>query len=151
MAMGGMPGRSDAGSAEPATVVRRLYDEVWNTGRYEVAAELIHPEFGYAARPDLRGPDAKLSAVRGYRAMFPDARFAVEEMVAAPGRVAVRTKLTCTDTGGLLGRAPTGRSLSAWSVEFFGFRDGLIVSDWVGVDWLGLLVQAGAVADPWAR
>jgi predicted ester cyclase len=146
-----MSDRSDADPSVLATVVRRLYSEVWNAGRDDVAAELIHPEFAYAARPGLRGPQAKLAAVHTYRAMFPDARFSVEEMVVAPDRVAVRTTLTCTDTGGLAGRAPTGRSLSAWSVEFFGFRDGLIVSDWVGNDWLGLFVQAGAVADPWAR
>ena len=151
MTTGGVSGRAEAGPSVLAAVVRRLDSEVWNAGRAEVAVELIHPEFAYAARPDLRGPDAKLAAVRGYRAMFPDMHFTVEDIVAGPERVAARTTLTCTDTGGLAGRPATGRSLSAWSVEFFGFRDGLIVSDWVGNDWLGLFVQAGAVADPWAR
>ena len=27
---------------------RRLYDEVWNAGRYEIASELFHPDFEYA-------------------------------------------------------------------------------------------------------
>lgn len=130
-------------------VARRLYSEVWNEGRYDVAAELIHPDFSYAVRPDLRGPAAKLAAIRMHRVAFPDARFTIEELIVVPDRVAVRTSVTGTDTGGLPGRLPSGRAVATWSVEFLGFRDGLIVSDWVGADWLGILVQAGAVADPW--
>ena len=133
------------------TVARRLYAEVWNEGRYEVADELIHPDFSYAARPDLRGPAAKLAAIRMHRTAFPDARFTVEELIVVPDRVAVRTRVTGTDTGGLAGRSPSGRAVASWSVEFLGFRDGLIVSDWVAADWLGIFVQTGAVADPWAR
>lgn len=29
-------------------------------------------------------------------------------------------------------------------------RDGRIVGNWVGSDWLGLLVQLGVVHDPWS-
>ena len=144
------PGPGDERATMEA-VTRRLYSEVWNEGRYEVAAELMHPDFTYAARPDLRGPAAKLAAIRMHRATFPDVRFTVEELIVAPDRVAMRTAVTGTDTGGLAGRSPSGRVGTTWSVEFLGFRDGLIVSDWVGVDWVGVLVQTGAVADPWTR
>ena len=57
--------------------------------------------------------------------------------------------MTGTDTGGLKGRPPTGRSVRAWGVEHLGIRDGRIVSDWLGVDWLGILVQLGAIPNPW--
>ena len=55
-----------------------------------------------------------------------------------------------TDSGGMRGRQPSGREISVWGVDMLGFRDGMIVSNWIGVDWLGLFVQIGAVDDPWA-
>jgi hypothetical protein len=37
----------------------------------------------------------------------------------------------------------------AWTGDFLRFRDGLVISDWVGADWLGVFVQLGIVTDPW--
>ena len=45
---------------------------------------------------------------------------------------------------------PTGRRVRAWHVEFLAFGGARIVADWAGTDWLGALVQLGAVPDPWA-
>jgi predicted ester cyclase len=132
-----------------ADLARRLYDEVWNAGRYEVAEELFHPDFAYPAAPGLRGPQAKLSAIRRYRASCPDLHIRVDEMVVQGDKVAVRWTLTATDTGGFAGRPPTGRSITAWGVDILGFRDGQIISDWIGVDWLGTFVQLGVITDPW--
>jgi hypothetical protein len=40
--------------------------------------------------------------------------------------------------------------MRGWVVEFLRFRDGLIIGDWVGADWLGVLQQLGVlqVRDP---
>ena len=130
-------------------LTRRLYDEVWNTGNYEVAGELFHPDFAYAAAPNLRGPEAKLQAIRRHRTSSPDLHIQVDDIVVQGDQVAARWTITGTDTGGLLGAAPTHRAFTAWGVDFLGFRDGQIVSDWVGIDWLGTLVQLGKIADPW--
>lgn len=132
-------------------LTRRLYDEVWNAGRYEVATQLFHPDFHYAAAPGLRGPEAKLAAIRRHRTSCPDLRIHIDDMIVQDDRVAVRWTLTGTDTGGVAGRPPTGRSIAAWGVEFLGFRDRRIISDWLGLDWLGVLIQLGVVADPWKQ
>jgi hypothetical protein len=34
-------------------------------------------------------------------------------------------------------------------VEHLALRDGKIVGDWVGVDWLGILIQLGVIPNPW--
>lgn len=133
------------------SVVRRLYDEVWNAGRDEVAAELFDPDFETVAAHGLRGGASKLAVIRGYRAAFPDVHIEVDDLVAGSGEVAVRWTLTGTDTGGFRGHEPTGRRVSGWGVEFFRFRDNRIVTNWVGADWLGVLVQLGLTTDPWAR
>ncbi len=133
-------------------VVVRLYDEVWNAGRYDVAAELIDPEFTYPAAPGLRGADAKLAAIRAHRASCPDLLITLDEVLAddVASTVAARWTITGTDTGGIRGRPPSGRAFRSWGCEHFTLRSGRIVANWVGIDWLGVLIQLGAVDDPWA-
>jgi predicted ester cyclase len=145
---------SETGSGVSAVgiehVVRRLYDEVWTGRDYAVADELFDPEFSYPAAPGLKGAEAKLQAIRSYHQSFPDLQARIEDLVVSADHAAVRYTVTGTDLGGLRGRPPTGRKVSAWGVDFLGFRDQRIISDWVGSDWLGLLVQLGVVNDPWS-
>jgi predicted ester cyclase len=145
-AVGNNPTRTGHGLE---TVVRRLYDEVWNAARYEIAKELFHPDFQYGAAPGLHGAEAKLLAIRKYHELTPGARFTIDDIVVGADHVAARTTITFTDTKGWQGRPPTGRTVTAWSAEFFGFRDGRIITDWVGDDWLGLLIQLGVIDNPW--
>lgn len=130
-------------------VVRRFYDEVWTGRDYAAADELFDPEFSYSAAPGLKGAEAKLRAVRSYHQTFPDLQVTIEDLVISADHAAVRFTVTGTDLGGFRGRPPTGRKVSTWGVDFFGFRDQRIVSNSVGVDWLGLLVQLGVISDPW--
>jgi predicted ester cyclase len=138
------------GNDEHERVVRSLYDDVWTGRRYEIADALIHPEFAYAGAPGLKGPEAKLGAIRAYHAAVPDLRVTIDDLVLSDDRAAVRFTFAGTDSGGMRGRQPSGREISVWGVDMLGFRDGMIVSNWIGVDWLGLFVQIGAVDDPWA-
>lgn len=131
-------------------ITRRLYDQVWNARRYDVADELFDPEFQVDGAPGLRGGAAKVAPIRDYHASFPDLHVEIDELVVGEGRVAVRFTTTGTDTGGVKGRPATGRRVSAWGVEFLEFRDGRIVDGWVGVDWLGPFIQLGVIASPWA-
>lgn len=68
----------------------------------------------------------------------------IEQTIAEGDTVTVRATMTGTDTGGVAGRAPTGRAFRCWTVEILGFRDGRIISD-----WLGFFVQLGIVDNPW--
>ena len=145
----GTPG-GGVGAVGIERVVRRFYDEVWTGRDYAVADELFDPEFSYSAAPGLKGAEAKLRAVRSYHQSFPDLQVTIEDLVISADHAAVRYTVTGTDLGGVRGRPPTGRNVSAWGVDFLGFRDQRIISDWVGADWLGLLVQLGVVSDPWS-
>lgn len=136
-------------NAQIEQVVRSLYDDVWTGRRYELGEDLFHPDFSYAGAPDLRGPEAKLGAIRGYHETFPDLRVTIDDLVTSTDRAVTRYTFSGTDVGGLHGRPPTGRHVSVWGLDMFGFRDGRIISDWVAVDVLGLLVH-GAIPDPWS-
>lgn len=130
-------------------VVRSLYNEVWTGRRYELAEDLFHPDFSYAGAPGLHGAEAKLKTIRSYHEGFPDLRVTIDDLVMSADRAVARYTFAGTDLGGVRGRQPTGRAVSVWGLDMFGFRDGRIISNWVGVDWLGLLVQLGAIPDPW--
>jgi predicted ester cyclase len=132
-----------------AAIAQRLYDQVWNARCYETADELFDPKFQHHAAPGLRGGAAKAAAIRGYHATFPDLRISIDDLGTGNDHVAARWTVTGTDTGGLKGRPPTGRSMRGWGVEHLAIRDGRIVSDWIGVDWLGILIQLGVIPDPW--
>jgi predicted ester cyclase len=134
---------------DAAAIARRLYDEVWNARRDEAAGDLFDPEFHTDAAPGFRGGAAKLAAIRGYHTTFPDLRITIDDLITGGDRVAARWTVTGTDTGGLKGKPPTGRPIRAWGAEHLGIRDGKIVSDWVGADWLGILIQLGAIPNPW--
>jgi len=138
-------GPADAHGPRRHTVARRLYEEIWNEHRYDVADELFHPAFEQVGVPGQVGAAAKIDAIRGYHAAFPDLWVVVDELVSARDSVAGRLTLSGTDTGGFRGRAPTGRPVRGWIVEFLRFRDGLIIGDWAGADWLGVLQQLGMV------
>lgn len=135
--------------ASVEAVARRLYDDLWNDERYDVAGELFHPDFHPPGQPGLAGAAAKIAAIRGYRAAFPDLRITVDQVVVGVAEVAVRWTMTGTDTGGFRGRPATGKPVRAWGVDFLEFKDGRIVNDWVGADWLGVFLQLDVVTNTW--
>lgn len=137
--------------ARVTALTRRLYGEVWNAGGYEVADELFHRDFAYGAAPGLSGPEAKLAAIRRYRGSLPDLHIHIDDMIVDEDKVAVRWTLTGTDTGGLGGRPPTGRSIITWGVDILGFQDGQIISNWIGTDSLSVFIQLDAIANPWPQ
>src|SRR3954451_9911275 len=88
-------------------------------------------------------------SIRAYDAAFPDLTFTVNDLIADADCVAVRLTISGTDAGGFRGKPPTGRTINAWGVEFLRIRDGRIVEDWIGADWLGTLEQLGVIDSPW--
>lgn len=143
------PAQPEMSQSPAVAVVERLYEQVWNGRRYALADELFAADYAHPSVPDLRGGAAKAAVIRGYHAAFPDLAITVNERVAADDRVAVRLTITGTDTGGFRGKAPSGRKINAWGVEFLRIQDGRIVEDWIGADWLGMLEQLGVINSPW--
>ena len=134
---------------DPAAIARRDYQALWNARRYETATELFHPDFAQDAAPGTRTAADKLATIREFHTSFPDFHITIDDLIASGDRVAARLTVTGTDTGGVHGLPPTGKPMRAWAVEHLGIRDGKIASNWVGADWLGLLIQLGTITSPW--
>jgi len=126
--------------------VRRFVDEVWNGRKYEAAADLYADTY---VNPFGTGPSAAAEPIRLYHQTFPDLHVDISELIAAGDTVVLRFTFRGTDTGGYVGRAPTGRAVEEWAVTIMHFENERVVSQWVGADKLGLFIQLGVLDDPW--
>ncbi len=128
-------------------LVRRIYDELWNERKREVAEELIARDavnYDTGLLPQPFGPEEMKGTVRMVTAGFPDNRHEVEEMIAEGDKVVGRFKCSGTHLGDWLGHAPTGRRFEAVDeVYVFRLREGRIVHAWGLEDTLARLEQLG--------
>jgi predicted ester cyclase len=132
--------------AERAMHVRRFVDEVWNGRNYEATADLYSESY---SNPFGEGPSARIEPIRRYHEAFPDLHLAVEDLIVAGDTVVLRFTFRGTDTGGYVGRAPTGRAVEEWAVTIMHFEGDKVVREWIGADKLGLFIQLGVLDDPW--
>ncbi|HUC14642.1 MAG TPA: ester cyclase [Acidimicrobiales bacterium] len=128
------------------TQVRDFVEEVWNGRNYEAAADLYAENY---VNHFGTGPAARAEPIRRYHAAFADLHVDIEELIVAGDAVVVRLTLRGTDTGGHLGRPPTGRAMQTWAVDIMHFEGDRVVREWIGADNLGTFIQLGVVDDPW--
>ena len=131
---------------EHAKQVRTFVDEVWNGRNYEAAADLYSEKY---TNPFGTGPTARTEPIRRYHGAFPDLRLDIEDLIVAGDEVVLRCTFRGTDTGGYVGRAPTGRTVEEWVVSIMRFEDDKVVKEWIGADKLGLFIQLGVLDSPW--
>ena len=134
--------------AEREMQVRKFVDEVWNGGHFEAAVDLYSENY---SNPFGVGPEARIEPIRRYRETFPDLRLEIEELIVSDDTAVLRVLFRGTDTGGYVGRAPTGRAVEEWAVTIMHFEDGKIVREWIGADKLGLFIQLGVLENPWPQ
>lgn len=135
-------------AADGVTLARRYFEEAWNLGKVEVLDELLAPEYvnhtPSAGNPPP-GPNGLKPIVLAMRRAFPDLHFTIEEVVATPDAVAIRTTMTGTHHGDLFGIAPTHRRVHVMQIQIERVRGGRIVEHWRVTDELTLMRQLGVV------
>jgi predicted ester cyclase len=70
-----------------------------------------------------------------------DVTFRIEDSIAEGDRVAVRLTASATQTGELMGMAPSGRRYTIGEIHIFRVADGRIVEHWHQYDQPGLRRQ----------
>ncbi len=129
-------------------LVGRVFHDVWDAGRLDVADELLSPDFVRHGPPslegDLGGPDGFKQLVTMYRTAFPDLRVPIEQQVVQGDLVVTRWTAKGTHGGDLLGIAPTGKPINVPGVLIDRVAGGRIQEEWAVYDSLGLLQQVGA-------
>lgn len=132
----------------PATLIRRIIDEAFNAGQFDVVDETLAAEYlDHQAGPDApRGPEGFKGFVRAFRTAFPDVEVTVEDLIAERDKVALRVTWHGTQLGALGGVPATGRSVEFAGFHVYRVEDGKVTEHWGLQDDLGLLLQLGVVA-----
>ena len=133
---------------ENKALVRRAFEEGWNTGNLEVFDETPAPDH-VLHDPSLPEDVVGLDGMKGFASeflrAFPDLRFSIEDQVAEGDMVATRWTSSATHEGELMGIAPTGNRTGVSGVTVSRVSGGKIVEDWNNWDALGLMRQIGAI------
>jgi len=135
--------------SDPKSVVRRLYDEVWNNRKLDVVSELIAPSH---ALNDSHltgaavGPEAYRRVLTQFVAAFPDLLFTVVDMIAEEERVAVSWTISGTHQRAFRGVPATNRKISFDGVSISVVSHGRIIESYVTLDYFALLLQLGVIS-----
>lgn len=132
-------------------IVRRVFDEVWNTGRLDAIEELYAADYIADYRPygPLRhGLDAIKGMVERAHIAFPDYHEELEEMIAEGDKVVVRLTITGTQLGQWGPLPPTGKPVRFEEIVILRFVDGKIAEQRGLPDNLAALRQLGVVPTP---
>jgi len=134
-------------AADSKTIVRTLYEEVWNKRRLELVDEIISPSHALHD-PNVSGsavgPEAYKRQVTRFVMAFPDLRFSIEDIVVEKEKVAVAWSISGTHRGEFLGIAPTNKRISVDGITISHLADGKIMDSYVSWDALGVFQQLGA-------
>jgi predicted ester cyclase len=115
-------------------VVRRLINDVWNSGNLALLDELYEARLAEQAK----------AWIAPFRNSFSDLEMEIVDLVAEQDTVAARFLCSGTHTGEWLGHPPTGRRFHRVAeVYFFQFAQGRIIKAWGLEDTYRRLRQLG--------
>ena len=127
----GQPVPQESVQARNKAVAMRVFDEILNQGKFQVADEIYAPNFqnhGLHRSADLKKDQ---DAVHAEKKAFPDLHVSVQEMIAEGDKVAVLWTFRGTHTGyGYEGLPPTGTKIEIRGMTLWRIVDGKIVEEW---------------------
>src|SRR5689334_19218275 len=130
-------------SEQNKLTIRKLYEEILNTGRWELLNPIIADDF--IGVQGQKGAAAFAETVRGLREGFPDIQWTVEDLIAEGDKVVVRWSWKATHSGNFRGFAPTHKALTDHAIAIYQFRNHQVVQAWLETDRLGFLQQIGLI------
>jgi steroid delta-isomerase-like uncharacterized protein len=79
---------------------------------------------------------------------FPDSRFSVDDVIAEGDKVVLRHSLSGTHQADFQGVPATGRSVVIGGIAIFRLENEKIAEVWLNADFMGLMIQLGAIPAP---
>jgi predicted ester cyclase len=119
--------------------------DLLNAGRFELAGKYLDPVVvSHNPFPgQAPGVDGFVTALRAFRAAFPDLTVRATHYVAEGDKVVGRFEVQGTHQGEFMGLAPTGRAIHYEEIAIVRFAGGRIVEHWAVADALAILQQLG--------
>ena len=120
-------------------VARRVFDEIFNQGKFEVADEIYAKDFvNHGVHRDV-GLKEDQDAARGWKLAFPDGKMTVLKEIAEGDLVTVLYTGTGTNTGEGNGLPATGKQIEARGITIWRIVNGKITEEWSEFDRLGIM------------
>lgn len=135
-------------SSDNQSVVKRWWEELWNQGNLAVADQIVAPNFTDhdPASPWVPpGIDGCKTLVTGYRTVFPDIHFAIEQEVAAGDKVVSHWRCRGTHRAELMGIPATGKTIDVEGISILHLDHGKITHQTTIWDAFGMMRQLGAL------
>lgn len=132
-------------------LVRRLCDEIWNTGNLAKVEELYSPDFVADYRPYAplrRGHEAIRGMVRRVWAAFPDYHEELLDVIAEGEKVVVHLRISGTQHGPWGPLPPTGKHVEFEEIVILRIVAGKVAEQRGIPDNLAALRQLGVVPTP---
>jgi steroid delta-isomerase-like uncharacterized protein len=146
----GQPTPDRSIEATNKAVAMRVFDEIFNQGKFQVAEEIYAPDFqnhGLYRSVDLKTDQ---EAVHAEKKAFPDLRMRVQEIVAEGDKVAVLWTFQGTHTGpGYEGLPPTGTAVELRGITIWRMVDGRIRDEWSSWSETGAYIRMLAQVKWW--
>jgi steroid delta-isomerase-like uncharacterized protein len=120
--------------ARNRAVARRVFEEIFNQGKFQVADEIYASDFvnhGLHRNFDLQEDQA---AVHAEKKAFPDLKITVDLMVAEADLVTVVWTFRGTNTAAGYGLPPTGARIELRGITVWRIVDGKIREEWTSFD-----------------
>jgi|SRR5213593_2501708 len=131
---------------------REFNQRVFNEGDISYAEKMIADDF-VDHTPPPGGSGDKASTIAMFvqmRDQYPDGKAEILDMVADRNKVAVRTRVSGTDTKGFLpGMPPTGKPFSMETIDVMTFDENGMNTEHYGIaDMAGAMMQLGLMPAP---
>jgi ketosteroid isomerase-like protein len=144
-----MPSTAAAGTAtvfDAEATLRRMFDEVINQGRLEVADELFAEDFvDHGPMGDMPGRETFKQLIARWRAAVPDVHCEIDTVIVDGERCAWMVRTTGTHTGDGLGFPATNKPFRTVSANLGLFREGKAVEHWSEQGMFPMLLQLGLI------
>lgn len=130
-------------------VVRKLIEEVWNQGKFDILDTLVDGQL--VTHDPLKktvGIEQLKDEIKMYRTAFPDLRLQILDIFSAADKVVVRWQSAGTHRGPFQGIPPTGKSGIVTGIAINRFIGDHIAETFMNWDTLGLLQQLGVLTLP---
>jgi predicted ester cyclase len=130
---------------ENKNMVCRIFEEIFNQGKLELASELLADNFVNHTLPGKSGGESVTFTLTLLRQAFDQPHFALEQVLAEGDWVAVRLTFSGIQIGPLYGLAlpQSGKLCKQLQMHLFRCVNGKVAEHWAMRDDLSLLNQLG--------
>jgi 4-oxalocrotonate tautomerase family enzyme len=126
----------------------RWFEELWNKKNYDIAYELVHPDFtahGAGGQDIKQGPDGVIGMVKAWHAAMPDGRMTMDDIITEGDLSTIRMTWEATHTGKFGDIPASGNRIKVTSIGIDRVINGKITEGWGELNMLGMLQQMGAI------